>query len=55
MKLERIKSEIGELPETATLVACDVIALYPSVDNFLGIPAVRKLLKEYGTALGIDV
>ena len=46
-KMEKVNRTVAPLPTTATLAVCDVIALYPSVDNTMGVPAVANMLKEY--------
>ena len=38
----------------AKQVCCDVRKLYPSVDNDMGIPAVRRLLDKYPNPDGLN-
>ena len=47
--LQKVKkiNDNHQLPETATIAVCDVVALYPNVNNKMGIPATKKLLKEH--------
>ena len=47
-----INQSICPLPAEATMVTCDVIGLYPNVNNDMGIPAVRKKLEEQQSPLG---
>ena len=47
LELNRKWQSLGGLPHTAKQVAADVRKLYPSVDNAMGVPAVRKLLEKY--------
>jgi len=53
-KVDQINTELGPLPESAILVVCDVRELYPSVDNEMGIPAVRTLLEKFPNPDGIS-
>ena len=46
-KIEEINSSLTPLPDTACFATCDVISLYPNVNNNTGIPATRKLLAKY--------
>lgn len=46
-KIERIKLHCTPLPPSACLAVCDVVALYPSVDNTMGVPAVKRMLTEH--------
>ena len=46
-KIERINDLLAPLPETATITICDVAKLYPSVNNSMGVPAVKKLLQQF--------
>ena len=50
-KIEIIKEKFCPLPPAAVLVTCDVISLYPSVDNDMGVPAVSKMLDQYPSPL----
>lgn len=46
-KVEIINTTVAPLPPSATLAVCDVVSLYPSVDNSMGVPAVAKMLKKH--------
>lgn len=46
IKLNQSWQNIGGLPASAKQVCADVRKLYPSVDNTMGIPAVRRKLEE---------
>ena len=46
-KIETINKELAPLPDSATLVVCDVVALYPNVNNDMGVPTVDSLLTEF--------
>ena len=46
-KIDEINKNFSPLPASARLVICDVVSLYPSVDNTMGVPAVRKALVEH--------
>lgn len=52
-KIEMINDQCAPLPPTACLATCDVVSLYPSVDNRMGVPAVEKLLKKHPSPLEI--
>ena len=52
--LNRKWQHLGGLPDTAKQVCCDVRKLYPSVDNDMGIPAVRRLLEKHPNPEGLD-
>ena len=43
-KIEILNSEKGPLPPGCLLVSWDVVAMFPNIDNNLGISAVRKAL-----------
>ena len=45
-QLNRQWQQLGGIPETAKQVAADIQKLYPSVDNNMGIPAVKRLLES---------
>ena len=53
-KIETINEEYSPLPSSAVLATCDVVSLYPSVDNSMGIPAVENMLKVYPSDLKIS-
>ena len=38
---------MGPLPHTAVIATCDVVKLYPSVNNAMGVPAIRKMLNNF--------
>ena len=46
IKLNRTWQNLGGLPRTAKQTAADVCKLYPSVDNNMGVPAVRRQLVD---------
>lgn len=46
-KIEKINASVSSLPQSATIAICDVEKLYPSVNNLMGIPAVRSLLQSF--------
>ena len=54
LRLNRIWQQVGGLPRTAKQLGCDVVKLYPSVDNDMGIPAVRKLLESHPNPEGLS-
>lgn len=43
-KIQILNSEKGPLPPGCLLVSWDVVAIFPNIDNNLGISAVRKAL-----------
>ena len=43
-KIQTFNSEKGPLPPGCLLVSWDVVAMFPNIDNNLGISAVRKAL-----------
>ena len=51
-KIWDINRTMAPLPEGTTLVTCDVVTLYPNVNNEMGVPAVREKLEEYPSPLG---
>ena len=52
-KIEDINEHICPLPDTATFAVCDVISLFPNVDNEKGIQATIKMLKKYPGKMNI--
>eukprot|EP00745_Piridium_sociabile_P017617 TRINITY_DN263_c0_g1_i8.p1 TRINITY_DN263_c0_g1~~TRINITY_DN263_c0_g1_i8.p1 ORF type:complete len:903 (+),score=84.50 TRINITY_DN263_c0_g1_i8:125-2833(+) len=44
-KIEDINENLQPLPDSATFAVCDVVSLFPNVDNDIGIPATAKKLK----------
>ena len=46
-KIDTMNNILPPLPATATLMTCDVVALYPSVDNTMGVPAVKMMLEKH--------
>ena len=52
-KISEINNTFAPLPDSACFAACDVVALYPNVNNNMGLPAVTSLLKEHPSRLGI--
>lgn len=53
-KVDSINKTIAPLPDSAVFVVCDVISLYPNVDNTMGIPATKQLLAKHPSHLGIQ-
>jgi len=47
LKVESINKRYAPLPENAVFAVCDVISLYPNVNNDMGIPAISELLREH--------
>ena len=54
LQLNRSWQNLGGLPRTAKQVAADVRKLYPSVDNNMGIPAVRRRLGDNPNPEGLS-
>jgi hypothetical protein len=52
-KVMMINKTFPSLPQTAVFMVCDVISLYPNVDNAMGIPATNALLSQHPSPLGI--
>eukprot|EP00745_Piridium_sociabile_P020923 TRINITY_DN32272_c0_g1_i5.p1 TRINITY_DN32272_c0_g1~~TRINITY_DN32272_c0_g1_i5.p1 ORF type:complete len:867 (+),score=134.27 TRINITY_DN32272_c0_g1_i5:352-2601(+) len=52
-KIDLINKHYSPLPPTATFAVCDVVALFPNVDNSMGIPAVQDALKEIPSQLQV--
>lgn len=46
-KMDEVNEKVAPLPDTAILAVCDVVALYPSVDNNMGVPAMRRMLQKH--------
>ena len=46
-KISRINQTVSPLPSTFKIVICDVAKLYPSVNNLMGVPAVRHMLNTF--------
>lgn len=46
-KIIKINTTLGPLPATTRVVICDVVKLYPSVNNTMGVPAVCEMLTKY--------
>ena len=53
-KIDKINQKFSPLPASARLVICDVVSLYPSVDNTMGVPAVEKALVEHPSKLQVS-
>ena len=51
VKVKRINEELAPLPDTATIAVCDVVSLYPNVNNDMGVPATAKLLSRHPSTL----
>ena len=52
-KIHSINETMSPLPKTACFVTCDVISLFPNVDNTMGIPATRKMLDQHPSTLSV--
>ncbi|KAK7475074.1 hypothetical protein BaRGS_00033687, partial [Batillaria attramentaria] len=52
-KIEEINDNFAPLPNTACFAVCDVVALYPNVNNDMGVPATGTLLESHPSPLGI--
>ena len=52
-KIQTINLTMTPLPASACLAVCDVISLYPSVDNTMGVPAVKMQLDKFPSPLNI--
>ena len=52
-KFSEINNTFVPLPDSACFAACDIVALHPNVNNNMGLPAVKSLLKEHPSRLGI--
>ena len=52
-KFIEINNTFVPLPDSAYFAACDIVALYPNVNNNMGLPDVTSLLKEHPSHLGI--
>ena len=52
-KIQEINLTMAPLPKDACLAVCDVVALYPSVDNAMGVPAVKLQLSKFPSPLDI--
>ena len=50
-KIELMNKHLPPLNTNCILVSCDVEKLYPSVDNSMGIPAVKNMLEIYPSPL----
>ena len=50
-KIEVMNKHLPPLDTNCILVSCDVEKLYPSVDNSMGIPAVKNMLENYPSPL----
>jgi len=51
-KISEVNNTFAPLPDSACFAACDVVALYPNVNN-MELPAVTSPLKEHPSRLGI--
>lgn len=52
-KTLEINEKFPPLPDTAVIATCDVVALFPNVDNSMGVPATRRMLKEHPSTLNV--
>jgi len=46
-KITKINDLLGPLPSSTQIVICDVNKLYPSVNNNMGVPAVKEMLEKF--------
>ena len=46
-KVMEINDAMPPLPQEATLAVCDVVALYPNVNNDMGLPAIENSLTKH--------
>ena len=46
-KIEEINKAYSPLPPEAVCVTCDVVSLFPNVNNEMGVPATEALLRDY--------
>ena len=53
-KINLINEILSPLPNSACFATCDVISLYPNVNNNMGIPAIRKMLKKFPSPHNTD-
>ena len=54
-KIENINEKLYPLPDSATFAVCDVVSLFPNVDNNIGIPATLKKLKNNPGNMNIPI
>ena len=52
-KIEDVNNVCAPLPDTACLATCDVVSLYPNVNNDMGVPATKKLLQSNPSPHGV--
>ena len=53
-KIEAINEKLSPLPESSVIASCDVVSLYPNVNNKMGIPAVKQMLEDHPSPEGIS-
>ena len=53
-KINVINETLSPLPESDCLATCDVISLYPNVNNDIGIPSVKHMLNKFPSPHNID-
>jgi hypothetical protein len=44
---------MAPLPPAAVFATCDVVSLFPNVDNAMGVPATRRMLEAHPTPLDV--
>ena len=47
LKIEKINQLLSPLPQSTVITICDVVKLYPSVNNDMGVPAVKRMLDMF--------
>jgi hypothetical protein len=52
-KIKLTNEKLGPLPETACIAVCDVVSLYPNVNNQMGVPAVKRMLSDHPSEVEI--
>lgn len=52
-KIESINQHLTPLPDSAVFAACDVVNLYPNVNNNMGVPATKSMLDQFPSPLDI--
>ena len=52
-KVDKINRTLAPLPDSACFAVCDVISLYPNVNNDMGVPATEALLSQHPTPLDV--
>ena len=53
-KVQHINQTLAPIPESACFAVCDVISLYPNVNNDMGVPATEQRLRAHPSPLNIS-